>query len=74
MNMQHAKTLPAIPTLKHKPTLIGVATCANAPAVLPTYSPTGRFVTGYRTLTPRAANVRTREAIRVDVVRLRGAK
>jgi hypothetical protein len=73
--MQHSKTLPAIPrALARKSTLHGVAPCANAPAVLPTYSPTGRFVTGYRTHVPRAANARTREAIRVDVVRLRGAK
>lgn len=63
-------TLPAVPrAMRRTPTIAGVAPCAQAPQVLPTYVGTGRFATGYRTLVPRAASARTREAIRVDVVR-----
>lgn len=55
-------TRPAIPRLIPRPrrtaTLTGVATYHGAHA------------TGYRTLVPRAASTRTREAIRTDVVRL----
>lgn len=54
-------TRPAIPKLLHRPT------------VIPTYSRVG-LATGHRTLVPRAASARTREAIRTDVVRLRGTR
>ena len=57
-------TKPAIPkAVRRAPTLAGVAPCANAPTVVATR-------TGYRTISHRA-NARTREAIRVDKVRVK---
>lgn len=59
------QTKPAIPrAMRRAPTLTGLAPCANAPAVRITR-------TGYSTVT-RRASARTREAVRVDIVRRSG--